>query len=215
MKKIILGICFTGLMLFLVGYCFINFTHAALPTPTSTTVTTSTSTPTANTAATTAATQTYFTDTASGGDLSLPGGINISKPSSVKIGNINVAYSTFFDIAIGVSGTIFIVMLLVGGIQYLTAMGNDDVVTKSKKLLFDAVIGIVIVAIAWGVGTYVLSKLNIGSSTQGTTTLPQTIPTSSTVVPSPSGTIIETPEQFPGSNLPTPVMNIPEDKGIL
>lgn len=213
MKKIILCICFMSLVLFLVSYCFIDFTHASLPTPTSTSV--ATTTPTANTAATAAATQTYFTDTTSGGDLSLPGGINISKPSSVKIGNINVAYSTFFDIAIGVSGTIFIVMLLVGGIQYLTAMGNDDVVTKSKKLLFDAVIGIIIVAVAWGVGTYVLSKLKIGSSTQGTTTLPQTIPTSTTVVPLPSGTIIETPEQFPGSNLPTPVMNIPEDKGIL
>jgi hypothetical protein len=157
-----------------------------------------------------------FGNTTSGGDLSLPGGINISKPSSVKIGNLNVAYSTLFNVAIGVSGTVFIVMILVGGIWYLTAMGNEDVVTKSKRLLIDAVIGIVIVAAAWGVGSYVLSKLQIGSSTQGTTTLPQSVPSYNQTItpfPTPTGTIIETPEQFPG--LPSPVMNIENNKGTL
>lgn len=127
----------------------------------------------------TGTTQPNVIDDTGGGDLSLAGGINISKPSSVKIGSLNTAYNTIFNIVIVTSGTVFIFMLLIGGIQYLTSEGIEENITKAKKLLINATVGIIIVTTAWAVGTYVLGKLNFGKSSQGTTTSPQTIPISS------------------------------------
>lgn len=66
-----------------------------------------------------------------------------------------------FNIVIMVSGVIFVVLLLVGGVMYLTAMGNDDQSKKAKQLIFDAVVGLVLVVVAWAVGNWVLSLLGI------------------------------------------------------
>jgi small neutral amino acid transporter SnatA (MarC family) len=77
--------------------------------------------------------------------------------------DVNTAAYSLFNIAGGVAGAVFIVMLLVGGVQYLTAMGNEEATTKAKKLLINAVIGILIVALAYAAGWYVLRALNITS----------------------------------------------------
>ena len=56
----------------------------------------------------------------------------------------------------GAAGTIFVIMFIVGGIQYLTSAGNEESSTKAKKLLIDAVIGIVIVVAAWALADWIL-----------------------------------------------------------
>jgi len=68
---------------------------------------------------------------------------------------------TVFSIAVGAAAAIFIIMLLIGGIQYLTSMGNEEQTTKAKKLLIDAIIGMVVVAVAYAAGHWVLGQLNI------------------------------------------------------
>jgi small-conductance mechanosensitive channel len=67
----------------------------------------------------------------------------------------------FFGWAISLAGIVFVVMFLVGGIQYLTSAGNEEASTKAKKLLVDAVIGIVIVAIAYVAGTWLLQQIGV------------------------------------------------------
>ncbi|MBI3261309.1 hypothetical protein HYZ64_03010 [Candidatus Berkelbacteria bacterium] len=66
--------------------------------------------------------------------------------------------ATIFNIVIGISGAIFMVLLLVGGIQYMTAAGNEENTTKAKKLLVDAVIGLVLTLSAWAIGTFILRQ---------------------------------------------------------
>lgn len=75
--------------------------------------------------------------------------------------SFEMAVQTLFWLAVGVAGTIFIIMLLVGGVQYLTSMGNEDATTKAKKLLINAVIGIVIVAIAAVAGRWILTQIGL------------------------------------------------------
>lgn len=62
-----------------------------------------------------------------------------------------------------IAGIIFVVLMLVGGIMYLTSAGNEDASKKAKTLLVDAVIGLVIVAIAWSAGGWVVDQLTGGS----------------------------------------------------
>ena len=41
----------------------------------------------------------------------------------------------------------------------MTSAGNEETATKAKKLLLDAVIGIVIVVSAWAISTWILGGI--------------------------------------------------------
>ena len=50
---------------------------------------------------------------------------------------------------LGLVGVIFFIMLIYGGVQYMTAGGNPDQETKAKKTILYAIIGIIVIAGAW------------------------------------------------------------------
>lgn len=96
-------------------------------------------------------------------------GQSVRTPTKLRGGgfdNIADAITSIFNIAITVAGVVFVLLFLIGGIQYLAAAGNEDNTNKAKKLLVDAVVGLVIVVVAWAVGTYVLQLLGIGEAGQ-------------------------------------------------
>jgi uncharacterized membrane protein len=68
-------------------------------------------------------------------------------------------FKSIYTFAIGIATLIFVILFLVGGIMYLTAAGNDESTKKARSLIVDAVIGLIIVLIAWSAGTWILSKL--------------------------------------------------------
>ena len=74
-------------------------------------------------------------------------------------GNLKQAIKAIADIVFIVAGVIFLVMLLVGGIQYLAASGNEEAAGKAKKTLLNSVIGLVIVALAWVVSYWLIKSL--------------------------------------------------------
>jgi hypothetical protein len=68
-------------------------------------------------------------------------------------------FSTVYTFVIGISTLIFVILFLVGGIMYLTAAGNDESTKKARSLIVDAVIGLIIVLIAWSAGSYIITQL--------------------------------------------------------
>lgn len=72
-------------------------------------------------------------------------------------GNLSKIIGFVFNFIIAIAAGIFVIMLLVGGVTYLTGAGNDEQTGKGKKMLIDAIIGLFIVLAAWGIGTYILS----------------------------------------------------------
>lgn len=64
-----------------------------------------------------------------------------------------------FHIAIAIGGAIFLLMILFGGIQYLTSAGNEDGVDKAKKTMLNAGIGLVIILAAYAIGTFILKAV--------------------------------------------------------
>lgn len=88
----------------------------------------------------------------------------ISQPSGVPwtFGSLDSTVQTIFNVVILVSGIIFVVLLLVGGIQYLTASGNEESSGKARKLLLDAIIGLIIVLAAWAIGGWIIEQLTGG-----------------------------------------------------
>lgn len=85
----------------------------------------------------------------------------LTAPASVPstFTNLGDSVSTIFNVVILIAGVAFVILFLVGGIQYLLAAGNEETSGKAKKLLLDAVIGLIIVLAAWAIGTWILNQL--------------------------------------------------------
>ncbi len=76
-----------------------------------------------------------------------------------QVGSFKSWITNILTFIFGAAGAIFVIMIIVGGVQYLTSAGNEENATKAKKLITDAVIGIVIVVSAWAIADWVLKGI--------------------------------------------------------
>ena len=73
-------------------------------------------------------------------------------------------------VVLGFLGTIAVVLIIVAGFQWMTAAGSEDKIAKAKKIMTAAVIGLVIVLMAYALSTFVINA--IISATNPSTALP-------------------------------------------
>ena len=59
-------------------------------------------------------------------------------------------------IALSLIGTVFLVLVVYSGVLWMTAGGNEESVGKAKKLLFQGVIGLIIVLSAYGITQFII-----------------------------------------------------------
>ena len=69
------------------------------------------------------------------------------------------AIPSVLTIIISISGVIFIILLIIGGFMYLTGAGNEEQTGKAKKLMLDAIIGLILTLIAWAAGNWIYGEL--------------------------------------------------------
>ena len=62
-------------------------------------------------------------------------------------------------IALGFLGTIAVVLIIVAGFQWMTAAGNEDKIKKAQKIMTAAVIGLVIVLMAYALSTFIINAV--------------------------------------------------------
>ena len=55
------------------------------------------------------------------------------------------------DFLLPIVGTVFVIMLIVGGILYISSAGNQQRVDSAKKTLTAAIIGLLIVTLAYAI----------------------------------------------------------------
>ncbi len=67
----------------------------------------------------------------------------------------NAAIITFFTIL----GLLFLGLMLYGGYNWMTAMGEEEKVTKAKETIIPAVIGLGILIAAYAITTFVISTI--------------------------------------------------------
>jgi hypothetical protein len=60
---------------------------------------------------------------------------------------------------LGVVGIVFVVLVVYAGVLYMTAQGEAGKVEKAKTMLTQAVIGIVIIVLAYAISNFVISTL--------------------------------------------------------
>ena len=56
---------------------------------------------------------------------------------------------------LGILALVAVVMIIIGGFQWMTAAGNEERIEKAKKVISAAVIGLIIVLLAWAIVIFV------------------------------------------------------------
>lgn len=92
-----------------------------------------------------------------GSNFSVSGGTCDKTASETKL---NTTLKLVIDIFSLVVGVISVIMIIVGGLKYITSAGDSGNVTSAKNTILYAVIGLVVVALAQFIVRYVLSKVS-------------------------------------------------------
>ena len=61
---------------------------------------------------------------------------------------------------LGFLGLIAVIFILYGGFVWMTASGNEEKVSKAKKVITAAVIGLIVVLLAWAIVIFVVGQAN-------------------------------------------------------
>jgi len=93
-----------------------------------------------------------LTEAASGGGLPKGEGSKPSESLAIEAGRIVGTLLAFL-------GIIFLVLMIAGGIMWMTASGNDAKVGTARRLIVAAVIGLIIVLSAYAVTTFVADNV--------------------------------------------------------
>ncbi|HEX9503062.1 MAG TPA: hypothetical protein VF974_01935 [Patescibacteria group bacterium] len=53
------------------------------------------------------------------------------------------------NIALGVAGLVAVLFLIIGGFRYITSAGNEETAESAKKIIINAIIGVVIIILSF------------------------------------------------------------------
>ncbi|MEK9152813.1 MAG: pilin [Patescibacteria group bacterium] len=84
----------------------------------------------------------------------------VAIPTPLGSVNIQEAIGHVIINVLGMVGSIALVMFIYGGFLYMTAQGNEEQVTKGKKTLVWASLGLVVVFGAYAMVNFVVSTLS-------------------------------------------------------
>lgn len=57
---------------------------------------------------------------------------------------------------LGFLGVLFIVLIIVGGFQWMTASGNEETIKKAQRVIKNAVIGLLVVMLSYAASIFVI-----------------------------------------------------------
>ncbi len=107
----------------------------------------------------------FCCDPAGGGGAAGAGGevgAGLKEAAGVAgIGKFNIAIKIgdIISLILGFVGVIFLILMIAGGLMWMTASGNEERVTKAKSLITNAVIGMIIVFSAYAITYFVTETL--------------------------------------------------------
>lgn len=76
---------------------------------------------------------------------------------SIGLGNADLKQTVIniINLALGLLSLIAVVMIIIGGFTWLTSGGNEEKVDKAKKTISAAVVGMIIIMLAWALVLFV------------------------------------------------------------
>jgi cytochrome bd-type quinol oxidase subunit 2 len=74
-------------------------------------------------------------------------GLPCDTPSS-SLGDINILVNNILGMLLEAAGVLFIIMLIVGGITYISSAGNEKQADTAKKILTAAIVGLILTVLS-------------------------------------------------------------------
>lgn len=99
-------------------------------------------------------------DRAAGG-LDTTAGAGGWSPNATPSNKINDIIASIIKTLLGLTGVIFLALMIFAGNLWMTAGGNEDQVGKARALMVNAVIGIIVVFAAYIVTNYVVETIAV------------------------------------------------------
>lgn len=74
--------------------------------------------------------------------------------------DIRITITKIISLVLGFIGIIFVGLAIFAGIQYMTSGGNEEKTKKAIELLTNAVIGLLIILMAWAITRFTIIQLS-------------------------------------------------------
>lgn len=81
-----------------------------------------------------------------------------------KQGNVIDTIAVIVRMILGLLGIFFLILILMGGFQWMSAGGNEETVTKARKRIVDASIGLAIIIFSYLVSMFIMGFFYVASS---------------------------------------------------
>ncbi|MBI4427351.1 MAG: hypothetical protein HY569_02640 [Candidatus Magasanikbacteria bacterium] len=86
-------------------------------------------------------------------------GMEYGKATGLGEADVRFTTARIISAALGLLGTVALVLILYAGFMWMTAGGDDEKVASAKKILYAAVIGLIIILAAYSITRFVMSQL--------------------------------------------------------
>ena len=74
-------------------------------------------------------------------------------------GDLIANITTILNAVIGVLGIVCVIVMIIGGINYMTSAGDTDKVKKGRNTILYALIGLVICVLAFAIVNFVIANI--------------------------------------------------------
>lgn len=92
-------------------------------------------------------------------------GVNYGATTGLGQQDPRETVANIIRVALTFLGIVAVVIVLWGGVLWMTAAGNDDKVAQAKKVLFSGLIGLIIILSAYAIAQFVLNQLGSATGT--------------------------------------------------
>jgi hypothetical protein len=86
-------------------------------------------------------------------------GINYGASTGLGSRDIRDTVGSIINVALGLLGIVAVVIVLIGGFEWMTAGGNEEQTSKAKQRILAGVIGLAIILSAYAISRFVVGSL--------------------------------------------------------
>lgn len=92
-------------------------------------------------------------------DIAMGGLAETAKETGLEEGNPATTVGAVLGVLLSILGLILLIVIIYGGILWMTAGGEEASVKKGRSMIIEGVIGLAICLLAYALTTYVVAKL--------------------------------------------------------
>lgn len=76
-----------------------------------------------------------------------------------QVTDVRIRVVRIINVALTILGLLVVVLIIFAGFRWMTAGGNEDTVKNAQGILKNAIIGLIIIILAWSISRFILIRL--------------------------------------------------------